>query len=288
MSPLCGIDARRLVDRERFTQLGPAPPAPELAGCRHRRRRGPHARQEAADERTPRRVRELCSRPSEVATLFRVDPKTVTRWAKAGKLSSIRTLGGHRRYRESEVRDLLNGDPAAAPVGRLSDRTRPAEPVDRDRRAHGRRAPGTRSWLAPDCCTSSAHDLRGSRRRDPRSLVPESRVRPDVSPCGARRPSARAGPPLPPRRPPSTVSAFLRASGAAVAARRVAPQLTTDVDRPAGLRPRVEARHELVDGRRQLGARHRDARPRSRPSAGVLNGLRRAWRAVWSVSSLMS
>jgi len=49
--------------------------------------------------------------PSEVATLFRVDPKTVTRWAKAGKLSSIRTLGGHRRYRESEVRNLLNGIP---------------------------------------------------------------------------------------------------------------------------------------------------------------------------------
>lgn len=48
--------------------------------------------------------------PSEVATLFRVDPKTVTRWAKAGKLASIRTLGGHRRYRESEVRLLLEGN----------------------------------------------------------------------------------------------------------------------------------------------------------------------------------
>jgi excisionase family DNA binding protein len=47
--------------------------------------------------------------PSEVASLFRVDPKTVTRWAKAGKLSSIRTLGGHRRYREAEVRALLAG-----------------------------------------------------------------------------------------------------------------------------------------------------------------------------------
>ena len=45
--------------------------------------------------------------PSEVATLFRVDPKTVTRWAKAGKLTSIKTLGGHRRYRESEVKALL-------------------------------------------------------------------------------------------------------------------------------------------------------------------------------------
>jgi excisionase family DNA binding protein len=50
--------------------------------------------------------------PAEVATMFRVDPKTVTRWAKAGKLTSIRTLGGHRRYRESEVRSLLAGVPA--------------------------------------------------------------------------------------------------------------------------------------------------------------------------------
>ena len=49
--------------------------------------------------------------PAEVAVMFRVDPKTVTRWAKAGKLSSIRTLGGHRRYREIEVRDLLAGIP---------------------------------------------------------------------------------------------------------------------------------------------------------------------------------
>jgi excisionase family DNA binding protein len=49
--------------------------------------------------------------PAEVAAMFRVDPKTVTRWAKAGKLSSIRTLGGHRRYRETEVRELLAGIP---------------------------------------------------------------------------------------------------------------------------------------------------------------------------------
>jgi excisionase family DNA binding protein len=52
--------------------------------------------------------------PSEVAKLFRVDPKTVTRWAKAGKLSSIRTLGGHRRYRAEEVRGLLDAQRTAA------------------------------------------------------------------------------------------------------------------------------------------------------------------------------
>ena len=50
---------------------------------------------------------EILLTPREVADLFGVDPKTVTRWAKAGKLTSIRTLGGHRRYRESEVRELL-------------------------------------------------------------------------------------------------------------------------------------------------------------------------------------
>jgi excisionase family DNA binding protein len=49
--------------------------------------------------------------PAEVATMFRVDPKMITRWAKAGKLTSIRTLGGHRRYRETEVRALLEDIP---------------------------------------------------------------------------------------------------------------------------------------------------------------------------------
>lgn len=48
--------------------------------------------------------------PAEVAALFRVDPKTVTRWAKAGKLTAIRTLGGHRRYSADQVRALLDGD----------------------------------------------------------------------------------------------------------------------------------------------------------------------------------
>ncbi len=51
--------------------------------------------------------------PAEVAALFRVDPKTVTRWARTGKLTALRTLGGHRRYRESEVRNLLGRVDAA-------------------------------------------------------------------------------------------------------------------------------------------------------------------------------
>ena len=45
--------------------------------------------------------------PAEVASLFRVSPKTVTRWARSGKLTALRTLGGHRRFRASEVKELL-------------------------------------------------------------------------------------------------------------------------------------------------------------------------------------
>jgi len=56
---------------------------------------------------------EVLLTPAEVAALFRVDPKTVTRWAKAGKLTAIRTLGGHRRYRQSEVLGLLKANQAS-------------------------------------------------------------------------------------------------------------------------------------------------------------------------------
>ena len=52
--------------------------------------------------------------PAEVAALFRVNPKTVTRWHRSGKISAIRTLGGHRRFRAGEIRRLLeeNDEPA--------------------------------------------------------------------------------------------------------------------------------------------------------------------------------
>jgi excisionase family DNA binding protein len=45
--------------------------------------------------------------PGEVAVMFRVNPKTVTRWARAGKISAVRTLGGHRRFRADEIRRFL-------------------------------------------------------------------------------------------------------------------------------------------------------------------------------------
>jgi excisionase family DNA binding protein len=64
--------------------------------------------------------------PGEVAALFRVDPKTVTRWAAAGRIGSIRTPGGHRRFRESEVRALLEGEGLAG----FSDDVAPAHPTN--------------------------------------------------------------------------------------------------------------------------------------------------------------
>lgn len=54
---------------------------------------------------------ELLLTPSEVAARFRVNPTTVTRWARAGKISAIRTLGGHRRFRASEIGRILEGTP---------------------------------------------------------------------------------------------------------------------------------------------------------------------------------
>jgi excisionase family DNA binding protein len=72
--------------------------------------------------------------PGEVAALFRVDPKTVTRWAAAGRIGSIRTPGGHRRFRESEVRALLEGE------GMLDEADQDA--ADRPRGGAGPATPG--------------------------------------------------------------------------------------------------------------------------------------------------
>jgi excisionase family DNA binding protein len=43
---------------------------------------------------------------AEVAEIFQVAPSTITRWAEAGKLPSVKTLGGHRRYEARTVKEL--------------------------------------------------------------------------------------------------------------------------------------------------------------------------------------
>jgi excisionase family DNA binding protein len=94
--------------------------------------------------------------PGEVAALFRVDPKTVTRWAASGRITSIRTPGGHRRFRESEVRALLRGDNEASPEGHpaLLSRGRPVirgRPLSPGGRPPGRSKPQVTPALG--CCS---------------------------------------------------------------------------------------------------------------------------------------
>jgi excisionase family DNA binding protein len=64
--------------------------------------------------------RERLLTPAEVAQLFRVHPKTVSRWVQAGKLSAVRTLGGHRRYRAHEVYALLEETGIGAPMDNVA------------------------------------------------------------------------------------------------------------------------------------------------------------------------
>ena len=47
--------------------------------------------------------------PAEVADLLHLSPKTVSRWAKEARLPFRKTLGGHRRYPEAEIRQLAEG-----------------------------------------------------------------------------------------------------------------------------------------------------------------------------------
>jgi excisionase family DNA binding protein len=53
-------------------------------------------------------------RTSEVALLFRVSERAVTDWARRGRIPSVRTPGGHRRYPADEVWALLEGSDRAS------------------------------------------------------------------------------------------------------------------------------------------------------------------------------
>lgn len=56
------------------------------------------------------RIPGILMMPGEVAALFGVDPKTVNRWAKSGKLKFVKTPGGHLRFRAEEIRDIYDGE----------------------------------------------------------------------------------------------------------------------------------------------------------------------------------
>ena len=65
---------------------------------------------------------------SEVAALFRVSSRTVTAWANAGRLRSVRTPGGHHRFPASAVEAALRGEPGG--VGRPRATAEPATAID--------------------------------------------------------------------------------------------------------------------------------------------------------------
>src|SRR5215216_4771417 len=87
----------------RSHKVGP----PGRRGSEPQKRAGKRESEEPAMAMDASSEHEALLTPSEVAAMFRVNPKTVTRWARAGKISAIRTLGGHRRFRESEIRRFL-------------------------------------------------------------------------------------------------------------------------------------------------------------------------------------
>ncbi len=56
--------------------------------------------------------------PGDVASLFGVDPKTVSRWARDGQLACFFTLGGHRRFKEADVKALYERRQVAVAASR--------------------------------------------------------------------------------------------------------------------------------------------------------------------------
>ncbi len=55
---------------------------------------------------SPEMPRDRYLRASEAATILHVSPKTVSRWAREGKLGHVVTLGGHRRFYRVEIERL--------------------------------------------------------------------------------------------------------------------------------------------------------------------------------------
>ncbi len=106
--------------------------------------------------------------PGAVAAVLFVDPKTVTRWARAGKIDSIRTPGGHRRYRRSDVYALRAGEglrrdhPAAPESDRLVPVRAPGPAQDggrRQRALHTAVAAKHPPWAAAELAESVATAL---------------------------------------------------------------------------------------------------------------------------------
>jgi len=69
------------------------------------------------DQTWPPTLRRPADLPAQVADILHVSRETVTRWAKAGRLPVLKTLGGHHRFPEAEIRALAAGNTFAATEG---------------------------------------------------------------------------------------------------------------------------------------------------------------------------
>jgi excisionase family DNA binding protein len=80
-----------------------------MASAADRRRVVPPSgvRQQGRESALPQPIEPSYLRTAQVAELLHVSPKTVSRWAQEGRLPFFRTLGGHRRYPDREIRALL-------------------------------------------------------------------------------------------------------------------------------------------------------------------------------------
>ena len=113
--------------------------------------------------------------PSEIAALFRVDPKTVTQWAQQGKLHSIRFLGGHRRYSVAEIQAFLD-DPQRVPLPRAMESAQEeiaAAGGSEDGYEHDENA----GIFSPDVAPRAAGEIRATTRQ--RGIPDTSGLRPD-------------------------------------------------------------------------------------------------------------
>ena len=91
--------------------------------------------------------------PAEVAALLYVDPKTVSRWAMAGKIQSIRTPGGHRRFLRSEILAMIAGSDPEPVTDQLAAPTTAAVPAPQPDRYESGRAEQVAAGLVAEAVT---------------------------------------------------------------------------------------------------------------------------------------
>lgn len=107
------LDLGAVLDLEGDHVRGPAYLPPSEGACAGRSARGPGR---GSSRRTPATDLDELLTPAEAARKLGVTPNTVTRWSRAGRISAIQTIGGHRRFRRCEIERVLREANLSGPV----------------------------------------------------------------------------------------------------------------------------------------------------------------------------